>query len=358
MKKLLLFSLLFLSALFAFAGSGPSNAADLFKLNAAWEPEFESFITWYAVQKGWDKEEGLEINMLYFESGMGMMEALPAKQWVIGSCSGTPATVGAARYGTRIIALADDEGLDNVIMVRPDSPLLKVKGYNPKYPNVYGSPELIKGKTIICTTVSSGHFALTSWLKVFGLNDNDVVIKNMDPFQCVAAFESGIGDMVSLWAPHMYTGLEKGWKIVGNIKDSGAALPLVILGEAEFLETHPDIVARFLRVYFRGIDMLKSTPPEKLVQDYKQFMIDYCGLEMSDAMCKLDIEYHPIFNLQEQLRMFDNSKGPSVVEQYQMGVLDFFSSQGKLKKEDVAKVVGPNGVPNFITDKYLKLIAK
>jgi len=44
-----------------------------------------------------------------------------------------------------------------------------------------------------------------------------------------------------------------------------------------------------------------------------------------------------------------------VVEAWELGVLDFFTSQGKLKKEDAAKVVGADGKLNFITDKYLKL---
>ena len=48
-----------------------------------------------------------------------------------------------------------------------------------------------------------------------------------------------------------------------------------------------------------------------------------------------------------------------MVETWELGVLDFFTSQGKLKKEDAAKVVGADGKLNFITDKYLKLaIAK
>ena len=289
---------------------------------------------------------------------MGMMEALPAKMWAIGACSGTPATVGAARYGTKIIAIASDEGLANAVFVRPDSPILKVKGWNPKYPDVYGSPELIKGKTIICTTVTSGHFVLSAWLRVFGLNDSDVIIKNMDPFQCVAAFESGIGDIVSLWAPHMYTAIEKGWQITGNIKNCGASMPLTIIGESEYLEKNPEIVARFLKVYFRGIDMLRTTPIEKLIPEYKRFMQDYCGLEMSDSMCRMDIENHPVYNLEEQLKIFSTSSGTSTIETWQKGILEFFTSQGKLKKEDAAKVQGPDGKLNFITDKYLKLVTK
>lgn len=359
MKRGTLLCVAAVCAAIVFSAMGPALAADkLFKLNTAWEPEHETFITWYAKEKGWDKEEGLDFNMLYFDSGMGMLEALPAKQWVIGALGGTPAVVGAARYGSKVFAIGNDESLANVVLVRPDSPILKVKGWNPKYPEVYGSPELIKGKTIICTTVSSGHFALSNWLKVFGLKDSDVVIKNMDPFQCVAAFESGIGDAVSLWAPHMFTGIAKGWKIAGNIKDCGAGLPIVIIGEPEFLEKNPEIVAKFLKVYFRGIDMLKKTPVEKLVPEYKKFMKDYCGLEMTDEMCKMDLECHPIFDVTEQIQMMDGSKGNSVVEAWELGVLDFFTAQGKLKKEDASKVVGPDGKLNFITDKYLKMVGK
>jgi NitT/TauT family transport system substrate-binding protein/sulfonate transport system substrate-binding protein len=90
---------------------------------------------------------------------------------------------------------------------------------------------------------------------------------------------------------------------------------------------------------------------------YKKFMKDFCGLDMTDEMCKMDIESHPIFTLEEQIKLMSGS--PSVVETWELGVLDFFTSQGKLKKEDAAKVVGADGKLNFITDKYLKLaIAK
>jgi len=356
MKRLFLVGVVILGAMFVVSGLGHAAApAKLTTLGTCWMPEHETFIAWYAKEKGWDKEVGLDFNLLYFDSGMGMLEALPAKQWTIGALGGTPAVVGAARYGTKIIAVGNDESMANVVLVRPDSPILKVKGWNPKYPDVYGSPELIKGKTVITTTVSSAHFVLSTWLKVFGLKDSDVVIKNMDPFQCVAAFESGIGDIVTLWAPHMYVGISKGWKVAGDIKSAGAGLPIVIIGDPEFLEKNPEVVKKFLTVYFRGIDMLKSTPVAKLVPEYKKFMKDYCGLEFTDEQCKMDLESHPVFNLQEQLKLFSGS--PSVVESWELGVLDFFTSQGKLKKEDADKVL-KDGKLNFITDKYLKMIEK
>jgi NitT/TauT family transport system substrate-binding protein/sulfonate transport system substrate-binding protein len=63
MRKGLFAGTLILGALFVLTCFGPSMAADkLYKFNTAWEPENETFITWYARQKGWDKEEGLDFN--------------------------------------------------------------------------------------------------------------------------------------------------------------------------------------------------------------------------------------------------------------------------------------------------------
>ena len=118
-----------------------------------------------------------------------MLEAIPAKQWVIGGLGGVPMVVGAVRYGAYLIAIANDESITNVMMVRPDSPILKVKGFNKQFPEVYGSPETVKGKTILFTTVSSVHYAMSTWLKVLGLKDSDVVVKKMDQASAVAAFE-------------------------------------------------------------------------------------------------------------------------------------------------------------------------
>lgn len=60
--------------------------------------------------------------------------------------------------------------MTNSVLVRPDSPIAKVKGYNKDFPEVLGSPDTVKGKTFLTTTVSSAHYGLSSWLKVPGLD--------------------------------------------------------------------------------------------------------------------------------------------------------------------------------------------
>jgi ABC-type nitrate/sulfonate/bicarbonate transport system substrate-binding protein len=226
-----------------------------------------------------------------------------------------------------------------------------VKGANPKFPDIYGSAEMVKGKTILVTTVSSAHYAMSLWLKALGLKDSDVVVKNMDQAQAVAAFESGIGDAVVLWAPHIYTGQAKGWKIISDIKGAGAALPIVLIGEKSFCEKNPELVAKFLHMYFRGINMLKREGV-KLVPEYRRFLKEWAGMDITDEMARKDIEMHPVFTYEEQLKLFDNSKGPSQVERWETAIADFFTEQGKFKPAEKEKVLKTP----YITDKYLKMV--
>jgi len=164
---------------------GPSAALadDLIEMKISHQPEFESFLTWQAIQEGIDKKYGLELEMPYFDSGMVQVEALPAKQWDVGALGAVPMVMAALRYQAYMIGMTHDDAFNVNVMARPDSPILKVKGANPDYPNMYGSADLVKGKTILATTVSAGHYVLTTWLKRLGLKDSDVKILNMEQGQ-------------------------------------------------------------------------------------------------------------------------------------------------------------------------------
>lgn len=319
-------------------------------LNTTWQAEHETFIPWYAKEKGWDKAEGFEFKLHMFDSGMAQIEALPAKQWVVGGTGGVPMMFGALRQNAYLLGIANDESVTNAVLVRPDSPILKVKGANPKFPEVFGSAESVKGKTILCTTISSGHYAMSLWLKSMGLTDKDVIIKNMDPAQCVAAFEKGIGDAVVLWAPQMYNGLKKGWKVASDVKKAGGFVPIVLIGDKEYCDKNPEAVAKFLKVYFKGIDLLRKDGV-KLSPDYTKFL-KWSGLNMTEDEAKMDLELHPVFTLEEQLKMFDSSKGESQVQAWQKDLVKFFTELGKLKPAEGEKLL----TGYYITDKFLKMV--
>lgn len=131
------------------------------------------------------------------------------------------------------------------MLVRANSPILKTKGFNKDYPEVYGKPEDMKARPILVTTISSGHYAMSLWLKALGLKESDVVIKNMDPAQCVAAFESGT------WATPWCSGLPRctpAWPRAGrgrlDVKTAGGFIPIVLIGD-KFCDENPETVAKF-----------------------------------------------------------------------------------------------------------------
>ncbi|MHB8917453.1 MAG: ABC transporter substrate-binding protein [Desulfocucumaceae bacterium] len=317
------------------------------------QPEFETFHTYQAIQEGLDKKAGVEFKLIYFDSGMPQIEALPANQWDVGATGGVPMLMAALRYDAYLIGMANDESLANVVMARPDSPILQKKGADSKYPNIYGTPDQVKGKTILATTVSSGHYAMSSYLKALGLKDSDVKVQNLEQAQAVAAFESGKGDLVALWSPFMYTGLQKGWKIVASSDQVGANVPLVLIANKKFADEHPDQVVKFLDIFFQGTDKMKKEKTA-LADPYKKFLKDWGGMEITKEDAIMDIEKHPVYDLKEQLAMFDNSKGPSQMEQTMVGIAEFFSAQGKFTAQEKEKVLKSG----FINDKFLKMLAK
>jgi ABC-type nitrate/sulfonate/bicarbonate transport system substrate-binding protein len=351
-KKLFAVCAVIVATILVFSGSSVS-AADPIKLKTAWMPESESFLPWIAKQKGWDKEEGLDLEMVFFDSGAAMMEALPAKQWVLGGTGGVPQVVGALRHGAYMIGLACDSSITNNVYVRADSPIMKSKGFNKNFPDVFGSPNDVKGKTVLVTTVSSVHYALANWLKVLGLKETDVIIKQMDQASVVAAFEKGIGDVACIWAPYSYAADRKGWKEAFNLKMAGVALTITLVGDKEFCDKNPEIVAKFLRVYLRGVNWYrKNGPTPEMVKLYQKFMKDWGGENMSEAECKMDLEYNPVWTLEEQLQFFDASKGESTAARWQRQVAEFFTEQGRFKPAELEKV----NKLGYVTDKFLKLV--
>jgi len=354
MKKLTFASALILSVTLIILGSGMAVAQQkLIPLPTAWMPEHEVFLGWYAKERGWDKEEGLDLNLLYFESGMAQLEALPAKKWVLGATGGTPHVMGALRYGAYHFGFGNDESFCNAVYVRPDSPIMKSKGVQKGYPNVYGKAEDIKGKTFLVTTVSSAHFAMGSYLKVFGLGDKDVVVKNMDQASIMAAFEKGIGDFAALWAPYTFTADEKGWKEAGNVNACKAAVPINFIGDKEYCDKNPEVVAKFLRVMFRSINKLKEEgATDANVKLFQRMYKEWAGMEFTYEAAKKDIEMHPVWKLEDQIKLFDTSKGESEAQKYERLLAEFLNANGRIKNDELAKVKKMD----WVTGKFLKMV--
>ncbi len=332
-------------------GTASAKDAKLYKLDTCWMASTEAFVPWFAKKKGWDKEEGLDLQMHFFDSGPAQMEGIPAKAWVLGSTGGVGHIIGALRYETPLIGISYMDTKTEAVLVRPDSPIMKVKGWNPKYPDVYGSPELIKGKTFLASMVTASQYTMVKYLAVFGLTEKDVVIKNMANPQALAAFDSGVGDFVSLWAPLEFIGMQKGWKIAGDLDNCGGPLMTTLIGEKTFCEKNPKIVAKFLRMYLRVQHYMRKQG-DKLVPELITFYNEWAGYEMSPEFAKLELNMRPMFTYEEQLDALSGEPLKTKADAWQADLANFFASVGKFSEQERKKAVSTP----YVTDKYLKLV--
>ena len=104
--------------LLTLAWSTPARSASPVPMKTAWLGEHETFAVWYAKQKGWDKEAGLDLTMLRFDSGKAIVEGVLAYDWAIAGCGAVPALTATLSERLDIIAVANDESAANALYVR------------------------------------------------------------------------------------------------------------------------------------------------------------------------------------------------------------------------------------------------
>ena len=333
------------------AASGAA-AARLVRVPTAWMDEFETFLIWYAKDRGWDKEVGLDIEIRQYYSGEEMLDAQPTGAWVYAGMGSVPAIMGNLRNNVIAIATGVDESAANGVVVHADSPIAGVKGWNKDYPDVLGSPDTVRGKTFLVSDLSSAHYALSAWLDVLGLRDSDVIIRDMMQGLVVASYENHIGDGVALWAPQLYLALNKGGALAATLKTCGKDSPTYIVADTAYANENPEITVKFLTVYFRAVDEYQSRNPENFLQDYRRFYLEWAGKDFDEELMLCDMKSHRIFNLPEQQAAFDNTAGRSEVQKKQEVSARFFANLGYLGKDGAIRA----GTASYATDKYIKLV--
>ena len=309
-------------------------------LKTAWLGEHEAFPAWYAQQQGWDTEAGFSLELIPFASGRDLIAGKEEKKWVIAGCGALPALTANLETPLEIIAIGNDESAATGIYTRKESPLLGTTGYNPSFPDVAGSISSIRGKTVLCPAKSAAEFTVSRWLGIFGLSEKDIALKNMPPEKALEAFLAGEGDAVALWSPYTHEAEQSGLKPVAMSSECGASQPTLIIADQTFAQSHPQEIVAFLKMYFRGIQALKDTPRERLIEQYKLFYHAWTGRDLPPQAAAWELANHAVYTLQEQLDLFDSTKN---------------SLRNWL--HDLAVFYGGDNRLGSVTDTYLKATA-
>jgi len=212
------------------AGIAFGQAKELPLVRASHQPAMHALPTVLGMNLGWFEQAGIRINYHYFVSGMPQVEAGQAGEWDVGAIGTVPCLFAGVKYQQPLIGISNDESVTNNLMVRPEAFNTWLK--DPK--------KDLKGRTILASTISTGHYAVVAYLKKLGLSESDVKIVHMEQPAIVSAFLSGQGDVAQTWAPFNYQLEEKGMKVLSHGKDAGVVIPGAVVGRKQFATEKPE----------------------------------------------------------------------------------------------------------------------
>jgi len=321
-----------------FTSAAFSQTKELPLVRASHQPCMHALPTILATNFGWWDEIGIKVTFHYFVSGMPQVEAGAAGEWDVGAIGTVPCLFAGIKYKQPLIAISNDESVTNNLMVRPDAFNTWLK--EPKRD--------LKGKTFLVSTISTGHYAVVAYLKKIGLNENDVKIVHMEQSAILSAFLSGQGDVAQTWAPFNYMMEEKGMKVLSHGKDAGVVIPGGVVATKKFADEKPELVAKWLEGYMRGLDFMIDNPRES-AKHLGKYYREKCGINLSDEVCLKEFELRPLFRTKQQIKMYERKGGKmSVVDKWMDDLAQYFVEVKKIDQKPDPK--------SYINDKFLKMV--
>lgn len=293
MKKYLalLLALVMALSLIACGGNGQQaeetqGEGELPVLRVAAMPFITSLPTYYIEQNHLGEKYGFQMEVTMFATGAPMNEALAADLWDVGAM-GAAAVTGVANYDEMIIGevLESTDGLG--IFVNPDSPIAAAEGFNPSFPNVKGTPDTVKGITILTPVGTAQHMNVLKWLEKLGLDSTDVNIVNMDTVQAYQALKAGQCDAVALNAPTFFDAISEGKVQVANLADMGTKYVDMVVANRKAVEGKADLVQKYMDALTEACEALQNDP-EMAADLFVQFLQEN-GSETSRENCVADL---------------------------------------------------------------------
>ena len=332
-KFFLLLAVLGMAAPCMFAGGSRnrSTSPDT-TLRVAVIPVISSLPIHYIVEKGWDVENGFKIEKIVFSSGAPMGEALVSNLWDIGIMSAA-GVFAAANYDAMCIADSSDtigfRGLG--LFVRPGSDILSVRGGNPSYPNVYGSAETVRGKTVLCPTGTVSQLHTLKWLEALGLESTDVRLVHMEFAQAYQAYLAGQGDIVALNPPFCFMAPNEGLIDIAPIDELGVKLNDMVFANKRSIDSKRELINKCLGLIYRAGMELEANQAAKEAALKDWYRVN--GSDVDDATVAREAA-KKLFSLDDIRAM--NVKGGETL----ISTAEFFAGIGTVETSKLPVVRG------------------
>ncbi len=211
---------------------------------------FSGYPVYAALEKGYFKNQGLDIDLQFHPHGKATLNAIVEGKADFGTSSETP-FMHAVLNGAKIYAIATTVTAEKhlAIVARKDRGILKADD--------------LKGKTIGVTIGTNGEYFLDTVLLLHSISRNDIKVVHLEPEQMADVLMSGEADAIATWNPQMH----KARKTLGDrgsiFYAGGLYSPLfVISARQDFVHNNPEIIEKFVRSLIESCEFIQDNPDE------------------------------------------------------------------------------------------------
>jgi NitT/TauT family transport system substrate-binding protein len=211
------------------------------KLRVGYLPATHDLLFFIAMERGFFKEEGLEVEAFQFAASGPALSALKAKQLDVAIpgvaapiffiSQGNPFTMvgGAAWYSAGVVVKKERAG-------------------------EFKSLKDFKGKTVATVRLATGDATWRWGLNQVGMDwKKDVNIQEFkSPGDAVSALEAGRVDAAVLWSPHMSLAEKREMKLIMWTKDIYPHPCCRQVFHDDYIKEHPDGVVKYLKALIRA----------------------------------------------------------------------------------------------------------
>lgn len=239
-------------------------------------------------EKYYEKELGVDVKLVNFDSGKDVNTALAAGSIDIAELGSAPTANGiSSGLDYKVFWVGDILGSAESLVVKND---LNAKSLSD-----------LKGKKIATPFASTSHYSLLNALKLAGVSEDEVTLLDLEPDDIYASWQRGDIDAAYIWYPVLGKLLEDGTTLTdsGKLADQGVVTGDLNVVRTEFAEQNPDVVTNYVKIQIKANEVLNNDK-EKAAKEVASVL----EIEESDAANQ--ITQYKYLTLDEQLDFFKN----------------------------------------------------
>lgn len=218
-----------------------------------------------ALENGYFEEEGVNVELITFDSGAAEVEAFTSGELDIANIGDLPFINGIINgVDLKIVGFYKSSVKDVLLVTRTDAGISDFSD--------------LKGKTVSVPVGTNAQPILYEFLEAGGLTEDDVEILNLSATDGANAILSNDVQAAITWDPYASTAVASGKAEIFSDTSDFRALVCPIVTSSTFIDEQSDAVEKVLRAMEKAADYAANNN-----EDAARLVADYFGAESSDS---------------------------------------------------------------------------